>query len=183
MCLFNPNHRFRRERPTAASGACQRCSIHSSFGRHAAIMEERGRQVGLQNGMASRRRYMESNRRVKRRAWKSLCERVAASLHQGDHVLVEGTLVSSTYQREYGKGKKATTVKRTLWQIRADSIRKPPPRRAFPSSGITSRGPRLASRPRSSFLCWKSNLARKRMKPQFGEKHGLYQEPGAIFRA
>ena len=57
-------------------------------------------------------------------AWNSLGERVAASLHQGDHVLVEGTLVSSSYDREYGKGKKATTVKHTLWQIRADSIRK-----------------------------------------------------------
>lgn len=57
-------------------------------------------------------------------AWNSLGERVAASLHQGDHVLVEGTLVSSNYEREYGKGKKATTVKHTVWQIRADSIRK-----------------------------------------------------------
>ena len=57
-------------------------------------------------------------------AWNSLGERVAASLHQGDHVLVEGTLVSSSYEREYGKGKKATTVKHTVWQIRADSIRK-----------------------------------------------------------
>jgi len=57
-------------------------------------------------------------------AWNTLGERVAASLHQGDHVLVEGTLVGSTYEREYGKGKKATTVKHTVWQIRADSIRK-----------------------------------------------------------
>lgn len=57
-------------------------------------------------------------------AWNSLGERVAASLHHGDHILVEGTLVSSSYQREYGKGKKATTVKHTVWQIRADSIRK-----------------------------------------------------------
>ena len=57
-------------------------------------------------------------------AWNGLGERVAASLHQGDHVLVEGTLVSSSYEREYGKGKKATTVKHTVWQIRADSIRK-----------------------------------------------------------
>jgi single-strand DNA-binding protein len=57
-------------------------------------------------------------------AWNSLGERVAASLHQGDHILVEGTLVSSTFDREYGKGKKATIVKHTVWQIRADSIRK-----------------------------------------------------------
>ena len=33
-------------------------------------------------------------------------------------------LVSSSYEREYGKGKKATTVKHTVWQVRADSIRK-----------------------------------------------------------
>jgi len=33
-------------------------------------------------------------------AWNSLGERVAASLRQGDHVLVEGTLVSSSYDRE-----------------------------------------------------------------------------------
>ena len=51
-------------------------------------------------------------------------ERIAASLRQGDHILVEGTLVSSSYEREYGKGKKATTVKHTVWQIRADSIRR-----------------------------------------------------------
>jgi single-strand DNA-binding protein len=57
-------------------------------------------------------------------AWNSLGERVASSLRQGDHILVEGTLVSSSYEREYGKGKKATTVKHTVWQIRADSIRK-----------------------------------------------------------
>jgi hypothetical protein len=47
-----------------------------------------------------------------------------ASVHQGDQVLVEGTLVSISYEREYGRGEKATTVKHTVWQIRADSIRK-----------------------------------------------------------
>jgi single-strand DNA-binding protein len=57
-------------------------------------------------------------------AWNSLGERVAASLRQGDHVLVEGTLVSSSYEREYSKGKKTTTVKHRVWQVRADSIRK-----------------------------------------------------------
>jgi len=75
-------------------------------------MEERRRRVGLENRMASRCRLEQ------------LGERVAASLHQGDHVLVEGALVSSSYEREYGKGKKAPTVKHTVWQIRADSIRK-----------------------------------------------------------
>ena len=57
-------------------------------------------------------------------AWNSLGERVAASLRSGDHILVQAKLVSSTYDREYGKGKKATTVKHTVWRIRADSIRK-----------------------------------------------------------
>ena len=57
-------------------------------------------------------------------AWNSLGERVAASLRQGDHILLGGTLVSSSYEREIGKGKKTTTVKQTVWQIRADSIRK-----------------------------------------------------------
>jgi len=51
-------------------------------------------------------------------------EFVAASLHQGDHILVEDTLVSTGYEREYGKAKKATTVKHTVCQICADSIRK-----------------------------------------------------------
>jgi single-strand DNA-binding protein len=57
-------------------------------------------------------------------AWNALGERVAASLRQGDHILVEGALVSSACDREYGKGKKATTVKHTVRQIRAASIRK-----------------------------------------------------------
>lgn len=34
------------------------------------------------------------------------------------------SFVSGRCEREYGKGKKATTVKHTVWQIRADSIRK-----------------------------------------------------------
>ena len=43
-----------------------------------------------------------------------LAEDVAASIKKGAHILVEGTLVSSSYEREYGKGKKATTVKHTV---------------------------------------------------------------------
>lgn len=57
-------------------------------------------------------------------AWNSLGELVAASLHQRDQILVGGTLVSTSYEREYGKVKKATTVKHTVWQICTDSIRK-----------------------------------------------------------
>ena len=43
---------------------------------------------------------------------------------KGAHVLVEGSLVSSTYERPNGKGKKATTAKITSWSIRADVVRK-----------------------------------------------------------
>jgi len=57
-------------------------------------------------------------------AWNSLGDRVAETLKKGDLVLVAGRLVSSTYEREIGKGKKATTVRQTVWQIRATSIRK-----------------------------------------------------------
>lgn len=57
-------------------------------------------------------------------AWNSLGERVAASLRQGDHILVEGTLMSSTYEKEFGKGKSKITVPFKTWQVKADSIRK-----------------------------------------------------------
>ena len=57
-------------------------------------------------------------------AWNGLGERIAASLRQGDHVLVEGTLVSSTFEREVRKGKKNATVKLMSWSIRADAVRK-----------------------------------------------------------
>jgi single-stranded DNA-binding protein len=57
-------------------------------------------------------------------AWNGLGERIAASLHQGDHILVEGTLVSSIYEREVRKGKKNTTEKQVSWSIRADAVRK-----------------------------------------------------------
>src|ERR1700686_875106 len=37
---------------------------------------------------------------------------------------IEGSLVSSTYERANGKGKKAATAKITSWSIRADAVRK-----------------------------------------------------------
>ena len=55
-------------------------------------------------------------------------EAITGIFHKGDHVLVEGTLVSSTYQREgNGKGKKAKAAKQqtqTFWNVRANSVRK-----------------------------------------------------------
>jgi single-strand DNA-binding protein len=57
-------------------------------------------------------------------AWNGLGEYAANKLKKGDHLYVEGTLVSSTYEKEVGKGKSKTTVKITNWQIKAESIRK-----------------------------------------------------------
>jgi len=49
---------------------------------------------------------------------------VAAKIKKGAHVLIEGSLVSSTYEVSNGKGKKSKTAKITSWSIRADVVRK-----------------------------------------------------------
>ena len=54
-------------------------------------------------------------------AWQNTCSR---TIKKGAHVLVEGKLVSSTYEQPNGKGKKAKTAKITSWSIRADVVRK-----------------------------------------------------------
>jgi len=53
-----------------------------------------------------------------------LAEYVVESLRKGSHVLVEGSLISSTYEAPNGKGKKAKAAKITSWSIRADVVRK-----------------------------------------------------------
>jgi hypothetical protein len=53
-----------------------------------------------------------------------LAEYVATTIKKGAHVLVEGSLVSTTYERANGKGKKAKPNKQTFWCIRADVVRK-----------------------------------------------------------
>jgi single-strand DNA-binding protein len=57
-------------------------------------------------------------------AWNGLGEYAAGKLKKGDHVYIEGTLVSSTYEKEVGKGKNKTKVTLTSWQVKAQSIRK-----------------------------------------------------------
>jgi single-strand DNA-binding protein len=57
-------------------------------------------------------------------AWSRLGKLAIAGLHRGDHVHVQGRLVSSTYDKQVGNGKKPTVVKQTYWQVRAESIRK-----------------------------------------------------------
>jgi single-strand DNA-binding protein len=53
-----------------------------------------------------------------------LADYLLRSIQKGAHVLVEGSLVSSTFERANGKGKKAATAKITSWSIRADVVRK-----------------------------------------------------------
>jgi single-strand DNA-binding protein len=53
-----------------------------------------------------------------------LAEYVATSIKKGSHVLVEGQLVSSSYERPNGKSKKPATTKITSWSIHADLVRK-----------------------------------------------------------
>ena len=53
-----------------------------------------------------------------------LAEHVLAAIQKGSHVLVEGSLVSSTYEVANGKGKKGKGTKVTSWSIRADVVRK-----------------------------------------------------------
>jgi len=53
-----------------------------------------------------------------------LADHVARTIKKGAHVLVEGSLVSSTYEVSNGKGKKAKGTKITSWSIRADVVRK-----------------------------------------------------------
>jgi single stranded DNA-binding protein len=58
-------------------------------------------------------------------AFNRLGESIADSLHKGDHVLVDGLLVSSKYERENGKSKKAKAAKvATFWSVRANSVRR-----------------------------------------------------------
>jgi single-strand DNA-binding protein len=67
-----------------------------------------------------------------------LAERVATTIKKGAHVLVEGSLVSSTYEQPNGKGKKAQTAKITSWSIRADVVRRLDRGEAEPQSAPAS---------------------------------------------
>lgn len=53
-----------------------------------------------------------------------LAEHVLQTMKKGAHVLVEGSLVSSTYEQPNGKSKKTKAAKITSWSIRADVVRK-----------------------------------------------------------
>ncbi len=59
-------------------------------------------------------------------AFNRLGESIADALHKGDHVLVDGQLVSSKYERENGaKSKKGKASKFAIfWSVRANSVKR-----------------------------------------------------------
>jgi single-strand DNA-binding protein len=58
-------------------------------------------------------------------AFNRLGEAIAQTLHKGDHVLVDGMLVSSRFERENGKSKKGKAAKHVVfWSVRANSVRR-----------------------------------------------------------
>jgi single stranded DNA-binding protein len=86
-------------------------------------------------------------------AWHRICvfrprlaEYVLTAIKKGVHVLIEGSLVSSTYEKPNGKDKKSTTAKITSWSIRADAVRKldrgePEPEAVTPNSLAAEESP------------------------------------------
>ena len=68
-----------------------------------------------------------------------LAESLADTLHKGDHVLVDGQLVSSKYERENGKSKKAKAATSVLsWSVRANSVRRLSRAETGTSAGATA---------------------------------------------
>jgi single-strand DNA-binding protein len=53
-----------------------------------------------------------------------LAEYILTAVKKGAHVLIQGSLISSTYERPSGKSKKSATNMFTSWSIRADVVRK-----------------------------------------------------------
>jgi len=53
-----------------------------------------------------------------------LAEFVATRIKKGAHFVIEGSLVSSTYEQPNGKAKKSKAPKITSWSIRADAVRR-----------------------------------------------------------
>jgi single stranded DNA-binding protein len=74
-----------------------------------------------------------------------LADYVLRSIQKGAHVLIEGSLVSSTFERANGKSKKAATAKITSWSIRADAVRKLD--RGEPEPEAIGSGPQVSEDP------------------------------------
>ena len=58
-------------------------------------------------------------------AFNCVGESIADALHKGDHVLVDGQLISSKYERENGNSNKAKAAKLAIfWSVRANCVRR-----------------------------------------------------------
>ena len=79
--------------------------------RHENVVEERRRDVGISDRMASMRRFGR------------LAEFVG-SLTRGAHVPIEGGLRSHEYQREIVVADQRTAISQRIWEIRVDSVLK-----------------------------------------------------------
>jgi len=97
----------------------------------------------------------------------TLAEYVVTAIKKGSHVLVEGELVSSTYERPNGKSKKSATTKITSWSIRADIVRKldrgePSRKQQLPAPILRVKRPNQRTRlpSRGSTINWASALLR-----------------------
>jgi single-strand DNA-binding protein len=77
-----------------------------------------------------------------------LAQYVLDNIRKGAHVLVEGSLISSTYEGP-GQGKKAATTKITSWSIRADAVRRLDRGEPEPEA-ITSRSTASEEAPKTS---------------------------------
>ena len=78
--------------------------------------------------------------------WPRLAEYVLQTVKKSSHGLIEGSLISSTFEKPNGKGKKATTAKITSWSIRADVLRRldrgePEPEAIAPNSDASEEAP------------------------------------------
>ena len=75
-----------------------------------------------------------------------LAEYVAQAIKKGSHVLVEGCLISSTYEQPERQKQENQTTKITSWSIRADAVRKldrgePEPEAVASDSRVSDQAP------------------------------------------
>ena len=111
-----PIIRLSRQRTRSTRPQRQRRQTRLRFfrSRHKALVEGCRRRMAFED--------VEWHRVV---AWNGLGESTRRTkLKKGDHIYVEGTLVSSTFEKEFGKGKSKITVPFKAWQVKAHSIRK-----------------------------------------------------------
>jgi len=84
--------RFVRADPEQLQARNKRFEVHRSFRRHTALLEKRRRRMGLESRVASRYDISPSTGGG------------CSQQHQkGPHMLVEGSLVSSTYEQANGR--------------------------------------------------------------------------------